>query len=214
MAGDRTSTDQIAHGVRPAGLRHVLDRLPARSRQPVRRAPGRDDHGPHRAGPGDGALPRRDRRRPARRPGRGALGARQRRRLPGRPRSHRHGGLLGRRDHRAGRRLPLRRSRRRRRLRRRTTPASRPRSPRPGAPTCPTPSAPAKRRPTCCTRSGIPTSTSAARRTRPTGRTPPACVADTMFFPHDPAHADLLYVLHKSDVNTAWTAFLVRQLGL
>ena len=39
-------------------------------------------------------------------------------------------------------------------------------------------------------------------------------VAETMFFPHDPAHADLLYLLHKSDVDAAWTAFLVKQLGL
>jgi predicted esterase len=39
-------------------------------------------------------------------------------------------------------------------------------------------------------------------------------VADTMFFPHDPAHADLLYLLHKSDVDAAWTAFLLTQLGL
>ena len=39
-------------------------------------------------------------------------------------------------------------------------------------------------------------------------------VADTMFFPHDPSHADLLYALHKSSVDAAWTAFLVKQLGL
>jgi dienelactone hydrolase len=39
-------------------------------------------------------------------------------------------------------------------------------------------------------------------------------VVETMFFPHDPAHADLLYALHKADVDAAWTAFLVRQLHL
>jgi para-nitrobenzyl esterase len=39
-------------------------------------------------------------------------------------------------------------------------------------------------------------------------------VAETMFFSHDPSHADLLYVLHKRTVDAAWTAFLVEQLAL
>jgi acetyl esterase/lipase len=39
-------------------------------------------------------------------------------------------------------------------------------------------------------------------------------VAQTMFFYNDPAHADLLYLSHKTEVDAAWTAFLVAQLHL
>ena len=38
-------------------------------------------------------------------------------------------------------------------------------------------------------------------------------VAETMFY-DDGAHADLLYLLHKADVDRAWTGFLVDQLHL
>ena len=39
-------------------------------------------------------------------------------------------------------------------------------------------------------------------------------VADTLFYSNDPAHADWLYAVHKSEIDAAWTAFLVRHLGL
>ena len=39
-------------------------------------------------------------------------------------------------------------------------------------------------------------------------------VADTLFYFNDPAHADWLYAVHKGEIDAAWTAFLVRHLGL
>ena len=212
-AGDRTNTNQIAteyaqRGYVTFSIDYRLD-----PGEPVRRAPGRDHHEPARACPGDDAFaaspssppsttprpwcggcaptPPPTGSTPAASPWVASRPARS-------PRS----------TSATGPTIPATWA-----TSTPTTPASRPRSPRRGARTCPRTSAPATHPRTCCTPSGIRTSTSAARRRRPIGaRAGP--VVDTMFFPHDPAHADLLYVLHKSDVDAAWTAFLVRQLGL